>query len=83
MAVTHFSGRKDPFHPGAPNLARFVAVESYSHEVSICGFWQGDGHMDIPIFYSYAYRDPKEYKEFAIQSREAVYEFTLGEFVLP
>ena len=41
LAVTRFSGRTAPMHPGAPNLARFVAVEAYSHEVSSCGFWQG------------------------------------------
>jgi hypothetical protein len=41
LAVTRFSGRTAPMHPGAPNLARFVAVEAYSHEVSSCGFWPG------------------------------------------
>jgi len=83
LAVTRFSGRTAPMHPGAPNVARFVAVEAYSHEVSSCGFWPGGGHIDRPIFYSYAYPEPNGFKEFAIQPREAVYESTMGEFMLP
>ena len=83
LAVTRFSGRTAPMHPGAPNVARFVAVEAYSHEVSSCGFWPGGGHIDSPIFYSYAYPEPNGFKEFASQPREAVYESNMGEFMLP
>jgi hypothetical protein len=55
LAVTRFSGRTAPPHPGAPNMARFVAVEAYSHEVSSCGFWPGGGPVNESAFYSYAY----------------------------
>ena len=49
LAVTRFSGRPAPQHAGVPNLARFVAREAYSHEVSSCGFWPGAGHGE-PAF---------------------------------
>ena len=57
MAVTRFSGRLAPPHPGAPNLADHVTREAYSHEVSSCGFWPGKG-LGQPAFYSYAYPEP-------------------------
>jgi hypothetical protein len=42
LAVTRFSGRRAPEHPGGvPNLPDWVAREAYSHEVSSCGFWPG------------------------------------------
>jgi len=57
LAVTRFSGRRAPLHPGGvPNLPDWVARESYSHEVSSCGFWPGGGAIAYPAFYSYAYR---------------------------
>jgi len=83
LAVTRFSGRPAPAHPGAPNLARFVAVEAYSHEVSSCGFWPGGGPIDEPIFYSYAYPEPKGFAEYQLQPPEAFYHTTMREFVLP
>ena len=83
LAVTRFSGRTAPLHPGAPGLAKFVAVEAYSHEVSSCGFWPGGGDIDNPIYYSYAYPEPQGFKESAIKPKEAYYEAKLGEFVLP
>jgi hypothetical protein len=49
MDAIRFSGRTAHSHPGAANLARFVAVEAYSHEVSSCGFWPGGGHIDEPV----------------------------------
>lgn len=55
LAVTRFSGRTAPMHPRAPNLARFVAVEAYSYEVSSCSFWPGGGPVSEPVFYAYAY----------------------------
>ena len=83
LALTRFSGRLAPSHPGAPNLARFVAVEAYSHEVSSCGFWPGGGPVDMPVFYAYAYPEPEGFKEYAIQPAEAFYHPQLKEFVLP
>ena len=56
LAVTRFSGRKAPRHPGGvPNLPDDVAQEAYSHEVSSAGFWPGGGAIDYPAYYSYAY----------------------------
>ena len=59
-AVTRFSGRKAPPHPGGiPNLPDAVTREAYSHEVSSAGFWPGGGAIDYPAFYSYAYPDAR------------------------
>jgi Family of unknown function (DUF5996) len=83
MAVTRFSGRSAPPHPGAPNVARFVQVEAYSHEVSSCGFWPGGGEVDQPIFYSYAYPEPQGFKDYPIKPSEAFYDKGISEFLLP
>jgi len=83
LALTRFSGRRAPAHPGAPNLARFVAVEAYSHEVSSCGLWPGGGPVDMPAFYAYAYPEPEGFKEYAIQPAEAFYHTQMREFLLP
>jgi hypothetical protein len=83
LAVTRFSGRTAPSHSGAPGLAKFVAVEAYSHEVSSCGFWPGGGDVDNPVYYSYAYPEPHGFKDHAILPKEAYYEEKMGEFVLP
>ena len=59
LAVTRFSGRRAPEHPGGiPNLPDWVTREAYSHEVSSCGFWPGGGPIPYPAFYSYAYPEP-------------------------
>ncbi len=83
LAVTRFSGRPAPPHPGAPNCGRFVMVDAYSHELSSCGFWPGGGPVDGPIFYSYAYPEPMGFKNYPIQPQEAYYQHELGEFILP
>jgi hypothetical protein len=83
MAVTRFSGRRAPDHPGAPNVARFVAIEAYSQEVSSCGFWPGGGVVDYPVFYAYAYPEPEGFKEYSVQPSEAFYSHELKEFLLP
>jgi Family of unknown function (DUF5996) len=83
LAVTRFSGRTAPSHPGAPNAGRFVMVEAYSHEVSSCGFWPGGGPVNEPAFYSYAYPEPQGFKEYPIQPPEAFYSTQMGEFLLP
>ena len=72
-----------PIHPGAPNMARFVAIEAYSHEVSSCGFWPGGGPVDEPVFYAYAYPEPTGFKEYPIQPPEAFYNTDMSEFILP
>jgi hypothetical protein len=82
LAVTRFSGRPAPQHPGVPNLARFVAREAYSHEVSSCGFWPGAG-LGEPAFYAYAYPEPAGFKQHRVQPPEAYYHETLREFILP
>jgi hypothetical protein len=57
LAVTRFSGRPAPVHPGGiPNLWDEVVREAYSHEVSSAGFWPGGGIIEYPAFYSYAYQ---------------------------
>jgi hypothetical protein len=83
LAVTRFSGRTAPEHPGVPYCARFVMVEAYSHEVSSCGFWPGGPPINEPIFYAYAYPEPQGFRDYPIQPREALYHGEMGEFVLP
>lgn len=82
LAVTRFSGRRAPEHPGAPNVARFVAIEAYSHEVSSCGFWPGSG-LGIPAFYSYSYKEPEGFNDCPVRPEAAYYNRELGEFILP
>jgi hypothetical protein len=81
LAVTRFSGRRAPIHPSVPNLADFVTREAYSHEVSSGGFWPGGGAIVEPFYYSYAYPEPKGFKDSKIT--DAFYSADFGEFVLP
>ena len=83
MAVTRFSGRPAPLHPGVPNCGLFVMQEAYSHEVSSCGFWPGGGLVDEPAFYAYAYPEPQGFKDYPIQPSEAFYHTGISEFLLP
>jgi len=84
LAVTRFSGRTAPMHPGGvPHLPNAVAQEAYSHEVSSCGFWPGNEAMPEPIFYSYAYPAPGGFAEAKVQPAAANWNTTLREFVLP
>ncbi|MGB3136154.1 MAG: DUF5996 family protein [Nodosilinea sp.] len=83
LAVTRFSGRSAPEHPGGvPNLPDAVAKEAYNQEVSSAGFWPGDG-LGYPAFYSYAYPVPEGFKEQPVQPAAAFFHDDLGEFVLP
>jgi hypothetical protein len=82
LAVTRFSGRPAPKHPGAPNVAKFVGHEAYSHEVSSCGFWPGAG-LGMPAFYAYAYPEPQEFKDAPVEPEGAFYHPELREFLLP
>lgn len=84
LAVTRFSGRRAPPHPGGmPNLPDWVAREAYSHEVSSFGFWPGGGPTPFPLFYSYAYPEPAGFAAAAVAPAAARYHDGLREFVLP
>jgi hypothetical protein len=84
LAVTRFSGRRAPRHPGGvPNLPDAVACEAYSHEESSAGFWPGSGAIDYPAFYSYSYPEPPGYRTTRISPDAAFFSETLGEFILP
>jgi hypothetical protein len=84
MAVTRFSGRPAPEHPGGvPNLPDRVAREAYSHEVSSCGFWPGGGPIPYPVFYAYAYPEPPGFATTPVKPSAAFYSTDLHEFVLP
>jgi hypothetical protein len=79
LAVSRFSGRPAPEHPGGiPNLPDRLVREAYSHECSSCGFWAGGERYPQPMFFSYAYPEPPGFKE-ALPG----YEPALGEYVLP
>ena len=68
LAVTRFSGRTAPDHPGGiPNLPNWVAVEAYSHEVSSAGFWPGGGPLPEPVIYSYAYPEPEGFRTTTVE----------------
>jgi hypothetical protein len=84
LAVTRFSGRRAPLHPGGiPHLSDAVTREAYSHEVSSAGFWPGGGAIEYPAFYSYAYPTPEGFGEAAVGPAAAFFNAQLGEFLLP
>jgi len=84
LAVTRFSGRRAPVHPGGiPNCADWVMVEAYSHEVSSAGFWPGSIDFPHAAFYAYAYPEPDGFARAPVQPAAAHYDTTLREFLLP
>lgn len=84
LAVTRFSGRSAPLHPGGvPGLPDSVSQEAYSHEVSSAGFWPGGSGVEDAMFYSYAYPAPAGFRERKVGPDEAWFDDTLGEFLLP
>src|SRR5581483_4712957 len=84
LAVTRFSGRTAPPHPGGvPGLPDSVAREAYSHEESSAGFWPGGGAIDYPAFYSYAYPEPAGFRTTKARPEAAFFSGALGEFILP
>jgi hypothetical protein len=84
LAVTRFSGRAAPTHPGGiPHVADWVMQEAYSQEVSSAGFWAGDARLPEAAFYSYAYPAPAGFADAEVRPAAARYEPALGEFVLP
>jgi hypothetical protein len=83
LAVTRFSGRRAPLHPGGvPGLPDRVTQEAYSHEVSSAGFWPGSDQSPHAAFYSYAYPQPEGFAEAEVPAG-ATYDASLGEFILP
>jgi hypothetical protein len=84
LAVTRFSGRRAPPHPGGiPHLPDTVVREAYSHEVSSAGFWPGGGPIDYAAYYSYAYPTPEGYAAAPVRPAQAFFSKELGEFILP
>lgn len=84
LAVTRFSGRTAPAHPGGvPGLPDRITREAYSHEVSSAGFWPGSAAAATePLFYSYAYPEPEGFRAAAVRPEAAQFDSALGEFVL-
>ena len=83
LAVTRFSGRPAPRHPGGvPGLPDEVAREAYSHEVSSAGFWPGADAFPRAAFYAYAYPEPARFRERTV-TPGSYFDTTLGEFILP
>jgi hypothetical protein len=83
LAVTRFSGRRAPLHPGGtPNMADWVTREAYSHEVSSAGFWPGGFGLDAS-FYAYAYPEPEGFAKAPVEPAAAYYDPQLREFILP
>jgi hypothetical protein len=84
LAVTRFSGRTAPRHPGgAPNCPNYVMEEAYSRECASCGFWPGGGAFAEPAFYAYAYPEPAGYSVHPVRSDGAFYHPEAREFILP
>jgi len=83
LAVTRFSGRPAPPHPGGiPHLPDAVTREAYAQEVSSVGFWPGNAASPIPLYYSYAYPEPPGFADAKVQPAEASYYAPLHEFIL-
>jgi hypothetical protein len=83
LAVTRFSGRRAPLHPGGvPGVRDEVTREAYSHEVSSAGFWPGNEDFPQAAFYSYAYPQPAHFSEYPL-TPPGRYDNSLREFILP
>ena len=83
LAVTRFSGRPAPLHPGGvPGLPDAVVREAYSHEVSSAGFWPGNDAFPRAAFYSYAYPEPAGFRD-RPATPGSYFDAALGEFILP
>jgi hypothetical protein len=84
FAVTRFSGRQAPPHPGGiPHLPDAITREAYSQEVSSLGFWPGADVVPQPLFYSYAYPEPAGFAQATVNPATASYNTQLREFTLP
>ncbi len=83
LAVTRFSGRAAPAHPGGiPGLPDGITAEAYSHEVSSAGFWAGSETFPEPAFYAYAYPEPPGFRDRPVPAG-ARFDAGMGEFILP
>lgn len=83
LAVTRFSGREAPLHPGGmPNMPLEIMQEAYSHEVSSAGFWPGSKRSPNPVFYSYVYPTPESFARQKVLPEQAYYSPEMGEFFL-
>jgi hypothetical protein len=83
LAVSRFSGRRNPTPPGDP-----VMGQAYSHEVISHGFWPGGdwptaGRVEDAIFYAYAVPEPPGFRDARVWPKGAGYDTRLNEFVLP
>jgi hypothetical protein len=84
LAVTRFSGRTAPPPQGhTPHVADWVMAEAYSHEVSSCGFWPGNGGFGQAAYYVYAYPEPQDYGAAKLRTPGAAYNKDVGQFILP
>jgi hypothetical protein len=84
LAVTRFSGRRAPEHPGGvPHMPDRVTREAYSHEVSSLGLWPGNEQLPETVFYSYAYPEPAGYRDTKVLPEAAGFNSDFGEFILP
>jgi len=84
LAVTRFSGRTAPLHPGGiPALPDVITREAYSHEVCSAGFWPGGGPIDEAAFYAYAYPQPEGFSSSVVRPDGAYFDDDFGEYILP
>ncbi|MDB5250457.1 MAG: hypothetical protein JWQ40_4851 [Segetibacter sp.] len=84
LAVTRFSGRTAPLHPGgAPNVPASVMQEAYSHELSSCGFWPGNEQLPEAVFYAYGYPSTPHFSKQPVAPAEAFFSEPMGEYILP
>jgi hypothetical protein len=82
LAISRFSGKEAPEHPGGvPHLSNVIVREAYSHEVMSCGFWPGNDTYPQAAFYAYAYPEPKDFSLIPVPN-EAFYHTGLHEFIL-
>ena len=81
LAVSRFSGRKAPQHPGGvPGLPDRITREAYSDEVSSAGFWAGGATAAEPFFYTYIYPAPEGFP--SAEVAHGRFDESYGEFVL-
>lgn len=84
LAVSRFSGRPAPEHPGGvPHLPDWVVRDAYSHETSSAGFWAGNDQHPYAMFFSYVYPEPAGFAQAAVRPAAARYSAELREFILP
>ena len=84
LAVTRFSGRPAPPHPGGiPGLPDWITREAYSHEVYSCGFWPGGATSPAAAYYAYAYPTPDGLGHAPVNPPQAFWSSEMGEFFLP